>query len=103
MIFPDSMISDIRKAHASGTPIKKREIRFAGEYVGEPRTVPCPGPLVVNDRLTVPRWCSCCGEELKTGEDVIEQVYSIYPNRPEMGAPFPSWFHIQKCKHAGGI
>lgn len=103
MIFPSSMINDIRKAHKSGETIQKREIRFPGVYVGNPTIVPCPGPLVITDQLSVPRWCSCCGDELKTGEPVIEQVYNLYPDEPHKGGSFTSWFHQEKCTHAGGI
>jgi hypothetical protein len=102
MIFPSAMVADIRKAHASGAPIRKREIRFSGGYIGEPRTVPCPGPQTYG-KVTVPIWCSCCGKQITEGEGCIEQLYDLYPNDPDRTGSFTSYFHIEKCKHAGGI
>ena len=101
MIFPSAMVADIRKAHASGKPIRKREIRFPGEYVGEPRTVPCPGPRTYGF-VTVPIWCSCCGHQIEEGKDCVVQIYDLYPGTDRSG-PFESYFHTEKCQHAGGI
>lgn len=100
-IFPSALIADIRKAHATGQPLSKREIRFPGVFLGSPTTVPGPQEQQVG-KTTVPVWCSSCGEPFPPDSLAIQFVYDFYP-QDQRSAPTEHYLHIEKCKHAGGI
>jgi hypothetical protein len=100
MIFPSQLVNDIRKCvQPPGTPWKKREIRFPGDVIPPICVEASPGEQQVGLSL-VPIWCSSCGDELPKGLIVIRVRYDIHPGQ-SISDPFDSWFHMEKCKHAG--
>jgi hypothetical protein len=100
MIFPSPMINDIRKAATTGQPIQKRDIRFPGNYLSEPRIVPSPGKQRVG-KVTVPIWCGSCGGELTDGMPVISVEYDAHPGQGQSD-PATHYIHVEKCQHVGG-
>lgn len=91
MIFPPAMMKTVRKAQAASTTPPRSE-GMCGEFVGVPVAAPSPEAYVMG-AVTVPVWCSECGNEVH-GE-AIRFEYNFWP-RDSRSAVVEHWIH-PKC------